>query len=162
MKPPKFIDNKNNKMIDEVREYTKKDSKISMISASFILFAFEELKKELSEIDSFRFVFTEPTFVAKKLEAKEFYIDKNHNVFGTEFEIKLRNELKQSAIARECAQWIKNKARFKSFKGRNPAYPRLMYIENDTDAVALNGSVDFTADSLGIVPSTRIEAINAT
>ncbi len=161
MKLPKFIDNKNNKMVDEIREYTKKNSKISMISAGFTLFAFEELKKELSKIDKFRFIFTEPTFVTKKQEAKQFYIDKNYNVFGTRFEIKLRNQMKQSSIARECAQWIKNKAQFKSFKERNPAYPRLMYIENGKDTVALNGSVDFTADSLGIIPSTRVEAINA-
>lgn len=66
MKPPKFIDNKNNKMIDEIREYTKENSKISMISSSFTLFAFEELKKELSKIDEFKFIFTEPTFVTKK------------------------------------------------------------------------------------------------
>lgn len=148
-------------MIDEVREYTRKNSKISMISASFTLFAFEELKKELLEIDSFRFIFTEPTFVTKSQEMKQFYINKNYNIFGTQFEIKLRNQMKQSAIARECAQWIKNKAEFKSFKERNPAYPRLMHIENGKDQIALNGSVDFTADSLGIIPSTRMEAINA-
>ena len=161
MKPPKFIDNKNNKMIDEIRDYTKNDSKISMISSSFTLFAFEELKKELSKIDEFRFIFTEPTFVTKKQEMKQFYIDKNNNVFGTEFEIKLRNEMTQSSIAKECAKWIEDKAEFKSFKEKNPAYPRLMCIENEDDVIAMNGSVDFTADSLGIVPSTRMEAINA-
>lgn len=161
MKAPKFIDNKNNKMIDEIRDYTKKDSKISMISSSFTLFAFEELKKELSKIDEFRFIFTEPTFVTKKQEMKQFYIDKNNNIFGTEFEIKLRNEMTQSSIAKECAKWIEEKAEFKSFKQKNPAYPRLMCIENEDDVVAMNGSVDFTADSLGIVPSTRMEAINA-
>lgn len=161
MKAPKFIDNKNNKMVDEIKEYSKKNSKISMISSSFTLFAFEKLKKELSKIDEFRFVFTEPTFVSKKQEMKEFYIDKNNNVFGTEFEIKLRNEMTQSSIAKECAEWIKEKATFKSFKERNPAYPRLMHIENKDDTVAMNGSVDFTADSLGIIPSTRMEAINA-
>lgn len=47
---------------------------------------------------------------------KEFYIDKNNNVFGTKFEIKLRNEMTQSSIAKECAEWIKEKARFKSLK----------------------------------------------
>src|SRR5690625_7361902 len=124
MKAPKFIDNKNNKMVDEIKEYSKKNSKISMISSSYTLFAFEKLKKELSKIDEFRFVFTEPTFVSKKQEMKEYYIDKNNNVIGTEYEIKLRNEMTQSSIAKECANWIKDKATFKSFKKRNPAYPR--------------------------------------
>lgn len=161
MKAPKFIDNKTNKMIDEIKEYSTKDSKISMISSTFTLFAFEKLKKELTKIDEFKFIFTEPTFVASNQKMKEFYIDKNNQVFGTEFEIKLRNEMQQTSIARECAAWIKNKAQFKSFKVKNPAYPRLMHIDNKDDAVGMNGSVDFTADSLGIVPSTRVEAINA-
>ena len=60
MKPPKFIDNKNNKMIDEVREYAKKNSKISMIAAQFTLFAFEELKEELSKIEEFRLYLQSP------------------------------------------------------------------------------------------------------
>lgn len=148
-------------MIDEVKEYAKNNSKISMISSTFTLFAFEKLKKELSKIDEFRFVFTEPTFVTKKQEMKEFYIDKNNHVFGTEFEIKLRNEMTQSSIAKECVDWIKEKAIFKSFKDRNPAFTRFMHIENQDDAVGLNGTVDFTADSLGIVPSTRTEGITA-
>lgn len=59
MKAPKFVDNKTYKMVDEIKE----NSKISMISSSFILFVFEELNKELSKIDEFRFGFTEPTFV---------------------------------------------------------------------------------------------------
>ena len=35
-------------------------------------------------------------------------------MYGTEFEIKLRNELTQKAIAKECAEWIKKKVTFKS------------------------------------------------
>ncbi|NMA95797.1 MAG: helicase [Clostridiales bacterium] len=161
MKPPKFIDNKDNKMIDEIKEYTKKNSKMSVIAAQFTLFAFEELKKELSNISEFRFIFTEPTFVAKNRAMREFYISKDKNIFGTEFEIKLRNKMQQSAIAKECVNWIKKKAKFKSFKTRNPAYPRLMYIEDEENKIALNGTVDFTADSLGLIPSTRVEAMNA-
>src|SRR5699024_6407732 len=99
---------------DEIKEYSKKYSKISMISSSFTLFAFEKLKKELSKIDEFRFVFTEPTFVSRNQEMKEFYIDKNNNVFGTEFEIKMRNEMNQSSIGKECVEWIKEKATLKS------------------------------------------------
>lgn len=161
MKAPKFIDNKTHKMINEIKEYASKDSKISMIASTFTLFAFEKLKKELSQVEEFNFVFTEPTFVAQNQEMKEFYIDKKRHIFGTEFEIKLRNEMHQTSIARECANWIEKKATFKSFKKQNPAYPRLMHIDNDDDAIGMNGSVDFTADSLGIIPSTRIEAINA-
>lgn len=79
-------------MVGEIKEYSKKNSKISMISSSFTLFAFEKLKKELSKIDEFRFVFTDPTFDSKK-KMNKFYIDMNNNVSGNEFEIKLCNEI---------------------------------------------------------------------
>ena len=52
------------------------------------------------------------------------------SLFGNEFEIKLRNEMKQGHIAKECAEWLKNKAKIKSFKRTNTAQPRMIYIEN--------------------------------
>ena len=65
------------------------------------------------------FIFTSPTFVTEKAkkERREFYIPRltrERNLYGTEFEIKLRNELTQKAIARECAEWIRQKVTFKS------------------------------------------------
>jgi SNF2 family DNA or RNA helicase len=50
-------------------------------------------------------------------EKREFYIprlNRERSLYGTEFEVKLRNELSQKAIARECADWIKKKATFMS------------------------------------------------
>jgi len=66
-----------------------------------------------------QFIFTSPTFVTEKFpkEKREFYIPRLHrerSLYGTEFEIKLRNELTQKAIARECADWIRKKVTFKS------------------------------------------------
>ena len=52
-----------------------------------------------------------------KKKRREFYIPRltrERNLYGTEFEIKLRNELTQKAIARECAEWIRQKVTFKS------------------------------------------------
>ena len=48
---------------------------------------------------------------------REFYISRisrESSLYGTEFEVKLRNELTQKAIAKECADWIRRKAVFKS------------------------------------------------
>ena len=79
-------------------------------------------------------------------------------MFGNEFEIKLKNELNQTNIARECAEWLKNKAEIKSLKFPNPAQPRLIHIDNPTqENVAISGTVDFTTDALGVTPSNRID-----
>lgn len=97
----------------------KQGSKISIAAACFSIYAFQELKTQLSQIDELRFIFTSPTFVTEKAkkERREFYIPRltrERNLYGTEFEVKLRNELTQKAIAKECAEWIKKKVTFKS------------------------------------------------
>lgn len=159
----KILDNKNNgKVIDELKENLEKSSKLSIISAYFTIYAYQELKKELSKIDSLRFLFTEQNFKKQDDELlRQYYISKkinNNTLFGNEFEIKLKNELNQSNIARECAEWLKNKAEIKSLKFPNPAQPRLIHVENPTkDNVAISGTVDFTTDALGVTSSNRID-----
>ncbi|MGI6788933.1 MAG: SNF2-related protein [Aminobacterium colombiense] len=161
MKPPKVLDNKKHRVVDELKEELNKGSKLSVISAYFTIYAYAELKKELSKIDNMRFIFTEPTFVHKDQELiREYYIERNpeKKMSGNEFEIKLRNEMKQAAIAKECAQWLEKKAEIKSLRQANPAQPRLVYIENPDDNVSINGTVDFTSDGLGITPSNRLDS----
>ncbi|MCE7699822.1 MAG: SNF2-related protein, partial [Methanobacterium paludis] len=142
----------------ELQENLKKGSKLSIISAYFTMYAYYELRNELDKIDDMRFIFTKPTFVERDNEQyREYYIDKNNekDILGNEFEIKLRNELKQGHIAKACAEWLKNKAEVKSFKKPNAAQPRMIYIEHPDENVLINGSVDFTTDGLGITPSNR-------
>lgn len=161
MKLPKVLDNKKYRVVDELKSELRKDSKLSVISAYFTIYAYAELKKELSRIDNMRFIFTEPTFVHKDQELiREYYIERNpeKKISGNEFEIKLRNEMKQAAIAKECAQWLEKKAEIKSLRQANPAQPRLIYIENPEDNVSINGTVDFTSDGLGITPSNRLDS----
>lgn len=161
MKPPKVLDNKKYRVVDELKEELNKGSKLSVISAYFTIYAYAELKKELSKINNMRFIFTEPTFVHKDQELiREYYIERNpeKKMSGNEFEIKLRNEMKQAAIAKECAQWLEKKAEIKSLRQANPAQPRLVYIENPEDNVSINGTVDFTSDGLGITPSNRLDS----
>lgn len=94
-------------------------SKVAVAASCFSIYAFEELKSQLKEIDELRFIFTSPTFVTEKADKqkREFYIprlNRERSLYGSEFEIKLRNELSQKAIAKECAEWIRKKACFKS------------------------------------------------
>ncbi len=114
-----LINNISKTLKDDLSEEIKKGSKLSIVAACFSIYAFQELKRELKNIDELRFIFTSPTFTTEKAkkEKREFYIprlNRERSLYGTEFEVKLRNELTQKAIARECAEWIRKKVTFKS------------------------------------------------
>lgn len=161
MKEPKILDNKQFGCVgDEIRENIKKRSKLSIISAYFTIYAFNELSRELNNIDNMRFIFTEPTFVKKEKDiVRQYYINRESekNISGNEFEIKMRNKLNQANIAKECAKWLENKVEMKSLKQPNPAHQRLIYIDNGNDTAAINGTVDFTTDGLGFTSSSRMD-----
>lgn len=114
-----LIDNRNKKLKDDLASELKSGSKMSVAAACFSIYAFQELKKELKDIDELRFIFTSPSFTTENApkEKREFYIprmNRERSLYGTEFEVKLRNELTQKAIAKECADWIRKKVSFKS------------------------------------------------
>jgi len=114
-----LIDNTSKTLRDDLAVEIKRGSKLSIAAACFSIYAFQELKKELQGIDELRFIFTSPTFVSEKAkkEKREFYIprlNRERSLYGTEFEVKLRNELTQKAISKECADWIRSKVTFKS------------------------------------------------
>lgn len=114
-----FFDNINNKVVDDLRVSIKEGSKLSIASACFSIYAFEELKAQLKNIEELRFIFTAPSFISDKesKQRREFYIprlDRERTLYGSEFEVKLRNQMTQKAIAIECADWIQKKVKFKS------------------------------------------------
>ena len=115
----KILDNVTEIVRDDMENTIKRGSKVSIAAACFSIYAYKVLKKQLESVDEFRFIFTSPTFVTEKAEKqkREFYIprlNREQSLYGTEFEIKLRNEMTQKAIAQECADWIRKKAHFKS------------------------------------------------
>ena len=115
----KILNNINDTVRDDLLITIEKGSKVSIAAACFSNYAFQELKKQLEGVDQLRFIFTSPTFLKEKTEkaSREFYIprlNRERNLYGTDFEIKLRNELTQRAVAKECADWVRRKAVFKS------------------------------------------------
>lgn len=115
----KNLDNINSTVRDDLQETIKKGSKVSIAAACFSIYAYQELKKQLESTEEVRFIFTSPTFIQEKTpkEKREFYIpqiERERSLYGTEFEVKLRNELNQKAIAKECAEWIRKKVTFRS------------------------------------------------
>lgn len=114
-----IFDNITKVLRDDLKEKIRPKSKVSIAAACFSMYAYKELKNHLEKVDEFRFIFTSPTFITEKAEKqkREFYIprlNRESSLYGTEFEIKLRNEMTQKAVARECAEWIRKKASFKS------------------------------------------------
>ncbi len=115
----KIFDNITDIVRDDLKEKIQRGSKVSIAAACFSMYAYKELKGQLEQIEEFRFIFTSPTFVQERAEKqrREFYIprlNRETSLYGTEFEIKLRNEMTGRAVARECAEWIRRKATFKS------------------------------------------------
>lgn len=162
MKPPKMIDNKRNGTVaDELKQTIQKGSKLSVMTAYFTIYAFSELKKELDKIISIRMLFTDPRFFAEREElSREYYIynPDEQTLSGNKHEIKLRNEMRSAAIAKECAEWFSEKAEVKAFKTKNSAQPRLIHVENKDDALSINGTVDFTTEGLGLTRSNRVDS----
>lgn len=144
-----LINNTTKTLRDDLATEIKQGSKLSIAAACFSIYAFQELKKELQGIDELRFIFTSPTFTTEKAkkEKREFYIprlNRERSLYGTEFEVKLRNELTQKAIAKECAEWIRQKVTFKS----NVTNENMMGFINldDKNYMPING---FTTVDLG-------------
>lgn len=114
-----FLDNLTNTVRDDLRKTIRKGSRVSIAAACFSVYAYQELKEQLEGVEELRFLFTSPTFLKEKVPKakREFYIprlNRERSIYGTEFEVKLRNELTLKAISRECADWVRRKVAFKS------------------------------------------------
>ena len=138
---------------DDLEKKIQKGNKISIAAACFSIYAYQELKEQLESCDELRFIFTSPTFVAEKTkkERKEFYIPRlkrEKSLYGTEFEVRLRNELKQRAVARECAEWMREKVKFRTNvtqEGMN----NFLLVDGDEETYVYSPLNSFTTVDLG-------------
>ena len=144
-----LINNVGKTLRDDLMQQMHAGSRLSIAASCFSIYAFQELKEALKDIKELRFIFTSPTFTTEKTpkQQREFYIprlDRERTLYGSEFEVKLRNELTQKAIAKECAEWIRQKGCFKS----NKSNENMMGFINldDTSYSPING---FTTVDLG-------------
>jgi SNF2 family DNA or RNA helicase len=148
-------------LFDNVKKIVKQDleteirkgSRLSIAATCFSIYAYKELKNQLEGIEELRFLFTSQAFTTEKApkEKREFYIprlDRERSLYGTDFEIKLRNELSQKAIAKECANWIRKKVKFKS-NITNENMMGFINIESDGAPVTYNPIEGFTTVDIG-------------
>lgn len=146
-----ILDNKKNgKVGDVLKQSIQKNSKLSIISGYFTIYAFKELKKELTKIKELRLLFTSPIF-------------KNHqsdnNLAGEIEEIRFKNSLQQVKIARECATWIKEKVQAKEVLTSGAIPFNLYHIYDTSHQTAIQGSSNFSSGGLGYA-SSNIFAMN--
>jgi superfamily II DNA or RNA helicase len=152
-----LIDNINRLLGDDLKQTIKPGARLKIAASCFSMYAFEALKAELEKVEEMNFIFTSPTFTANEVtdkirkERKEFHIpkaDRERSLYGSEFEIQLRNKLTQRAIAKECADWMRRKATFKSNRSKAPMqqFACVQSAEVDTAYMPLHG---FTAVDLG-------------
>ena len=153
----KIIDNTSQLLGDDLKATLTRGSRLKIAASCFSIYAFEALKSELSKVESLQFIFTSPTFVPTEVidrlrkERREFFIPKargESSLYGTEFEIQLRNKLTQRAVARECADWIRKKARFKSNATTAPMQ-QFVHVAADAGVAAYMPISGFTAVDLG-------------
>lgn len=153
MELPKQFDNITARVIDDLKVTLHKGSKVSVAAASFSIYAFEVLQKELEQIEELRFIFTSPTFNKEKSkkEKREFYIPKlnrERTLYGSDFEIKLRNKLSQKAIAKECADWIRQKVCFKTNVSQL-SMPGFLNVDSEEGLFTYMPFNEFTTTELG-------------
>ncbi len=162
----KVLDNRFEKFGDDLKEELKQGDICNIASAVFSMYSFHELKKQLNNIDEFKFIFTSPTFIEDVKEKKQERLFELNNykreksLVGSEFEIKLKNKLNGGAIAKECANWIRNKAKFKSNVNNNPIQnfmtinDRVTYLNVDEFSSA---GIGYQKDNTIFNPITKID-----
>lgn len=153
-----ILDNINSLFGDDVKAEIQNGSKLKVAASCFSIYAYEALKKELRKVDSLEFIFTNPTFVASDVtdkvnkERREFHIPKGmaeRSIYGSEFEIQLKNKLTQRAIAKECADWIRHKAHFRSNTTTSPMQGFAHLNTAGKEDIAYMPLQGFTAVDLG-------------
>lgn len=141
-----LIDNINRLFGDDLKQALVSGARLKVAASCFSMYAYEALKAELEKIEELNFIFTAPTFVADEVtdkirrERREFHIpklDRERSLYGSEFEIQLRNQLTQRAIAKECADWLQRKAKFRSNRSKAPMQQFALVQSADASAAYL-------------------------
>jgi SNF2 family DNA or RNA helicase len=121
-------------------------AKLSILSSSFSIYGFSELKQALSKINSLRLLLP---------------VEVMHDVglIGDKNDRRFRNQLNMASVARECAHWVRKKADVRALQ--TPIGQNLFHVQNENGrSIAIHGSSSFTTDGLGFNPASGF-AINA-
>ena len=162
------IDNINKLWGDDLKHELGVGVHLQVAAPSFSVYTFEALKAQLELLESFEFLFTQPTFVSDEIEGssvlqhKEFFIPKRQrekSLYGGEFEIQLKNKLTQKAVSLECARWIRKKACFKSNQTKQPMQS-FACIKKQNEQIAYMPVQGFTSVDLGYQKGSSVSNLS--
>jgi SNF2 family DNA or RNA helicase len=129
-----------------LRDKIRDGSELSVVSAYFTIYAWDAFQSELSRIDHMRFLFGEPRFIRRldpdRTDKKSFKIEDEG--------LQLANRLEQKRVARECAQWLSEKAEIRSVSQTCLLHGKMYHISHNGIEDAILGSSNFTVRGLGL------------
>lgn len=150
-----FFDNKSNLFGDDLKQTITKDSKVQVAASIFSIYGFKALEKELKKIDKLDFIFKDPTFIKReqnRKQEKQFEINRakfEKAIGGTEYEVKLINEMSTKAIASECAKWIEKKAQFKTNNTKQTIPNTYFNIKGEDSSYSYINTTEFSSEGFG-------------
>ena len=130
---------------DFLREKIHDGSALSVVSAYFTIYGYEALKPQLEAIEGMRFLFGEPNFIKSLDPTRE-----RSPAFRVENdELRLEAQLRQSRVAKNCADWMARKVQIRSIKKPGFLHGKAYHIEKGEYKRAVLGSSNFTVQGLG-------------
>ncbi len=141
---------------DFLRAKTQAGSRLSVVSAYFTIYAYDALRGHLDQIEHLDFLFGEPRFIASldpdKTEKKAFILDAHG--------LHLANRLEQKRVARDCAEWMRQKVDIRSVRHAQLLHGKMYHIANAGVEEAILGSSNFTVRGLGLGAGTNNIELN--
>lgn len=149
-----LLDNKGQgKVGDALASGIQADAQLSILSSHFSIYGYSALKRHLGAIRALRLLISSND---KSIESKTEQKFRAAGLSGGPADRRFRNSLNMTEIARECTQWLQQKAEIRAVS--LPVFQNLFHVENpDGSAMAVHGSSPFTSAGLGAVPSDGYE-----
>ncbi len=113
--------------------------------------AYQALADQLNQIDGLRFLYGDPRGInalnPSKTDSKSFKISDEG--------LSLNQQLQQKEVARQCAEWIRNKVEIRSIRQANLLHGKLYHIADGQREHVIFGSSNFTQSGLGLAATSN-------
>jgi len=149
-----LLDNKGQgKVGDALAKSIQANTHLSILSSLFSIYGYSALKKQLESADVLRLLIPSNDTPVASGNVKPFRVA---GLTGGDADRCFRNSLNMAKLARDCSQWLQQKAEIKAVS--LPVLQNLFHIKNhDGSSIAIHGSSPFTSAGLGAVPSDGYE-----
>ncbi|MCB1236891.1 MAG: helicase, partial [Verrucomicrobiae bacterium] len=132
------------RVLDELLDGASSTEALDVATSRLSVFAFAELLAGLENWRSGKMVLPEPT---------------SADLLGGPDERSRRNQLKGPALARRCAEWLRQNAEVKLSPAPLPQSTYVVRNSGGLAAKAIIGSCPLTLEGLGLVPGSRLNLI---